>query len=104
LEMYYADYRQQFLVDQGFYFEVIESLPFMRNEEERKLLMMNDIKEQLALLTQVLQNDEAKLQRDEEGALEEIEEDEDMRQLKKRAKKGTGGLSGFTGGNDPAFE
>ena len=52
----------------------------------------------------MLQNDEAKLQRDEEGALEEIEEDEDMRQLKKRAKKGTGGLSGFTGGSDPAFE
>ena len=52
----------------------------------------------------MLQNDEAKLQRDEEGALEEIEEDEDMRQLKKRAKRGTAGLSGFTGGNDPAFE
>ena len=45
LEMYYADHRQQFLVDQGFYFEVIESLPFMRNEEERKLLIMHDIKE-----------------------------------------------------------
>lgn len=43
--MYYADKRQQFLVDQGYYFEVIEELPFMRNAEEKRKLYMSSKKE-----------------------------------------------------------
>ena len=45
----------------------------MHYEEERKHVVMHDFKEQLAQLSQLLQNDEAKLQRDEEGTLEEDE-------------------------------
>ena len=40
---------------------MIESLPFMQDQEERKKLLMSDINEQLKLLTQVLQKDEAKM-------------------------------------------
>jgi len=77
----------------------------MHDPEERKKLLMSDIKEQLDILTQVLQKDEAKLQKDDEGAVEDIEEDEDQRLLNRRMRRGNaGGLSGLTGGNDPAFE
>lgn len=34
-EMKYADLRQQYLVDQGFYFEVIQELPFMKSNNEK---------------------------------------------------------------------
>jgi DNA excision repair protein ERCC-3 len=55
-EMFYADKRQQFLVDQGFFFEVIQSLPFMNDPEEKKKLFMNDIHEQTNLLNEILRN------------------------------------------------
>ena len=35
-EMYYADKRQQFLIDQGYYFEVIQELPFQRWDQEKR--------------------------------------------------------------------
>jgi hypothetical protein len=54
--MFYADKRQQFLVDQGFFFEVIQSLPFMNDPEEKKKLFMNDIHEQTNLLNEILRN------------------------------------------------
>lgn len=43
----YADQRQQHLVDQGFFFEVIQELPFMRNPpegdiEKKELIMSSD--------------------------------------------------------------
>ncbi len=49
--MYYADKRQQFLIDQGYYFEVIHDLPFMKNKEEMSKLMMSTKREQVDLLT-----------------------------------------------------
>ena len=52
-------------------------------------------------MTKMLQNDESKV--DGRGVRTGGDRGgEDMRQLMKRAKR-TGGLSGFTGGNDPAF-
>jgi len=41
----YADQRQQHLVDQGFFFEIIQELPFMKwqqREKEEKLILSKD--------------------------------------------------------------
>ena len=80
--MYYADKRQQFLVDQGYYFEVIQELPFMRDPKQRDELMLSGQKEQLELLASILQNDEAKLEKEEEN-YEDLEEDDDQRRMEK---------------------
>ena len=72
--MYYADWRQQYLVDQGYYFDVIEELPFMKDEALKKTLLMHSETEQVDLLGKILSLDEAKL---EDG--EESEEDEDQK-------------------------
>jgi hypothetical protein len=60
-EMKFADQRQQYLVDQGFYFEVIEELPFMRqkrNEDDANPLIMSKKKEQRDLMDSILKNKE----------------------------------------------
>ena len=49
----------------------------MHDPEERKKLLMSDGREQLALLTQVLQKDEAKLERENEANADDLEEDDD---------------------------
>ncbi len=64
---------------------------------------MSDGREQLALLTQVLQKDEAKLERDNQADNDEADED-DIRYVNQKTINGKQGLSSFTGGNDPAFE
>jgi hypothetical protein len=41
----YADQRQQYLIDQGFFFEVVQELPFMKwqqSEREKKLIFSKD--------------------------------------------------------------
>ena len=53
-EMFYAVRRQSFLVDQGYAFEVIEELPFMKNEEEKAKLGMSKPKEQEGWLQTIL--------------------------------------------------
>jgi hypothetical protein len=96
--MYYADKRQRFLVDQGYYFEVIQALPFMTNKEERDKLLMSQKKDQVEMLSQILQNDETKLEKEEEregGA--ELEEDEDQRDLERHIRVQMGGLTGGYG-------
>ncbi len=65
---------------------------------------MSDGREQLALLTQVLQKDEAKLERDNQADNDEIDEDDIRRVLDKKANNFKHGLSSLTGGNDPAFD
>ena len=85
-EMFYADKRQQFLVNQGYYFEVIQELPFMKNQAEKDKLLMSTQREQLDLLSQILQNDESKLEQGEER-YDDVEEDEDQKEMEKAIRK-----------------
>lgn len=74
-EVKYADQRQQHLVDQGFFFEVIQELPFMKNPEAKKELIMSSEKEQNWLLDTIGKNKDKP-----DGGIEkddEIENDED---------------------------
>lgn len=91
--MYYADKRQQFLVDQGYYFEVIQQLPFMNDPAEMAKLEFTNPREHVDFLSSLLQMDEVKLEKEEER-LDEIEEDEDQRQM----------MSKFTGGDAGVYE
>lgn len=72
-EMKFADHRQQYLVDQGFYYEIIEQMPFMKSQKEKKKLIMNDNASQQEFLDQILKNKDSKEMRIEE----KIEKDED---------------------------
>ena len=40
-EMKFADARQQYLVDQGYFFEIIEELPFLKNPEQLEKITLN---------------------------------------------------------------
>ncbi len=60
--MYYADKRQQYLIDQGYFFEVIHELPFMNNPAELAKLQMSTRQEQVDLLDRILRNDERSLE------------------------------------------
>lgn len=92
--MYYADKRQQFLVDQGYYFEVIEELPFMRNPKEKEKLFLSSSKEQRDFLQEILVNDETKLEKEEEES-EDLEEDEDQKGMENYRRERT--MKAFTG-------
>ena len=86
----YADQRQQHLIDQGFFFEVIQQLPFMKNppegEIDRKELIMSSETEQIKLfesLQSFAKNKDAiGIENDDD-----IEKDEDMKELNKWIKK-----------------
>lgn len=85
--MYYADKRQQFLIDQGYTFEVIQELPYQYSEGEKKRVkFMLTPREQVDFLTQILQNDEDKLSKEEKFE-EELESDKDQDELDKMNKK-----------------
>eukprot|EP00347_Sterkiella_histriomuscorum_P011495 403372236 len=94
-EMYYADKRQQFLIDQGYYFEVIQELPFQKDPLQLQKLQMTTIREQVDFLTSILQNDETKFEREEEQE-DRIEEDEDQLELERwrRRERNIGALTG----------
>ena len=56
--MLYADKRQQFLIDQGYSFEVIKDPDFLKKEEIRSQLKMSGYREQITFLEKVLQTDQ----------------------------------------------
>lgn len=99
-EVEFADNRQQHLINQGFYFEIIKEMPFMRNPKDKYALTMSSKEDQLNFLTTILKS---KDNFDKEGIENEreLERDEDVKAL--RAAEGPGGLSkmwALTGGDE----
>ncbi|XP_044965793.1 general transcription and DNA repair factor IIH helicase subunit XPB1-like [Hordeum vulgare subsp. vulgare] len=86
-EMYYSTKRQQFLIDQGYSFKVITSLP---PPEEGPNLSFHTLNEQLDLLGKVLSAG------DEMIGVENLEEDSDGKALLK-ARCSAGLMSAFSG-------
>ncbi|XP_068656387.1 general transcription and DNA repair factor IIH helicase/translocase subunit XPB1-like [Aristolochia californica] len=86
-EMYYSTKRQQFLIDQGYSFKIITSLPPPDSGPE---LNYHRLDEQLALLTKVLNAG------DDAVGLEQLEEDADDITLLK-ARRSVGSMSAMSG-------
>lgn len=86
-EMYYSTKRQQFLIDQGYSFKVITSLPPPDTGAELSYHRLDD---QLALLGKVLSAG------DNEVGLEQLEEDADDIALQK-ARRSAGSMSAMSG-------
>ncbi|KAH6777555.1 DNA repair helicase XPB1-like protein [Perilla frutescens var. hirtella] len=86
-EMYYSTKRQQFLIDQGYSFKVITSLPPPDTGAELSYHRLDD---QLALLGKVLSAG------DNEVGLEQLEEDADDIALQK-ARRYAGSMSAMSG-------
>ncbi|KAK8448746.1 hypothetical protein SEVIR_7G093400v4 [Setaria viridis] len=86
-EMYYSTKRQQFLIDQGYSFKVITSLP---PPEEGPNLSYYTLDEQLELLGKVLNAG------DDMIGVEHLEEDSDGKALLK-ARRSAGSMSAFSG-------
>ncbi|CAM0882203.1 unnamed protein product [Alopecurus aequalis] len=86
-EMYYSTKRQQFLIDQGYSFKVITSLP---PPEEGPNLSFHTLDEQLDLLGKVLNAG------DDMIGIEHLEEDSDGKALLK-ARRSAGLMSAFSG-------
>lgn len=101
--MKFADQRQQYLVDQGFYFEVIEELPFMRQknkEDDKDPLIMSKKKEQRDLMDSILKNKETEDMGYED--INKLEKDDDKKMLDEdilREKKESN-MRGYTGAED----
>ncbi|TYJ07711.1 hypothetical protein E1A91_A11G024300v1 [Gossypium mustelinum] len=92
-EMYYSTKRQQFLIDQGYSFKVITSLPPPDAGPE---LSYYHLDEQLALLGKVLTAG------DDVVGLEQLEEDADDIALHK-ARRTTGSMSSMSGANGMVY-
>ncbi|XP_054824914.1 general transcription and DNA repair factor IIH helicase subunit XPB1 isoform X1 [Prosopis cineraria] len=86
-EMYYSTKRQQFLIDQGYSFKVITSLPPAGEEASLNYYHLED---QLALLGKVLSAG------DDAVGLEQLEEDADEIALN-NARRSTGSMSAMSG-------
>ncbi|CAI8619470.1 unnamed protein product [Vicia faba] len=86
-EMYYSTKRQQFLIDQGYSFKVITSLP---PSDEGSRLNYHHLEDQLALLGKVLNAG------DDAVGLEQLEEDSDELALKS-ARRSQGSMSAMSG-------
>ncbi|EEF51222.1 general transcription and DNA repair factor IIH helicase subunit XPB1 isoform X2 [Ricinus communis] len=86
-EMYYSTKRQQFLIDQGYSFKVITSLPPLDSGPD---LSYYHLDEQLALLAKVLNAG------DDAVGLEQLEEDADDIALHK-ARRSMGSMSAMSG-------
>ena len=86
-EMYYSTKRQQFLIDQGYSFKVITSLP---PSDEGSRLNYHHLDDQLALLGKVLNAG------DDAAGLEQLEEDADEIALK-NARRSQGSMSAMSG-------
>lgn len=92
-EMYYSTKRQQFLIDQGYSFKVLTSLPPSGSGAE---LSYHRLEEQLDLLTRVLNAG------DEAGGVEQLEEDvDDITQL--RARRTIGSMSAMSGAHGMVY-
>ncbi|XP_044962338.1 general transcription and DNA repair factor IIH helicase subunit XPB1-like [Hordeum vulgare subsp. vulgare] len=85
--MYYSTKRQQFLIDQGYSFKVITSLP---PREEGPNLSFHTLDEQLDLLGKVLSAGYDMI------GVEHLEEDSDGKALLK-ARRSAGLMSAFSG-------
>ncbi|KAF8027640.1 hypothetical protein BT93_E0523 [Corymbia citriodora subsp. variegata] len=92
-EMYYSTKQQQFLIDQGYNFEVIKSLPPSDSGAD---LSYHRLDEQLALLSKVLSAG------DEAVGLEQLEEDADDIALHK-ACRFDGSMSAMSGANGMVY-
>ncbi|XP_024031230.1 general transcription and DNA repair factor IIH helicase subunit XPB1 [Morus notabilis] len=92
-EMYYSTKRQQFLIDQGYSFKVITSLPPPDSEAE---LSYHRLEEQLILLSKVLSAG------DDAVGLEQLEEDADDIALHK-ARRSLGSMSAMSGANGMVY-
>ncbi|KAK7292960.1 hypothetical protein RJT34_15818 [Clitoria ternatea] len=86
-EMYYSTKRQQFLIDQGYSFKVITSLP---PADEGPRLSYYHLEDQLALLGKVLSAG------DDAVGLEQLEEDADEIALH-HARRSLGSMSAMSG-------
>ncbi|CAL5214860.1 unnamed protein product [Lathyrus oleraceus] len=86
-EMYYSTKRQQFLIDQGYSFKVITSLP---PSDEGSRLSYHHLEDQLSLLGKVLNAG------DDAVGLEQLEEDSDELALKS-ARRSQGSMSAMSG-------
>ncbi|KAK9911400.1 hypothetical protein M0R45_035315 [Rubus argutus] len=92
-EMYFSTKRQQFLIDQGYSFKVITSLP---PPESGADLSYHRLDDQLALLSKVLSVGDDKV------GLETLEEDADEIALQK-ARRSTGSMSLMSGANGMVY-
>ncbi|CAO2820137.1 unnamed protein product [Amaranthus hypochondriacus] len=92
-EMYYSTKRQQFLIDQGYSFKVITSLP---PPDCGAALSYNTLQEQLDLLRKVLSAG------DDAVGLEQLEEDADEVALMK-ARRTMGSMSAMSGANGMVY-
>uniref|UniRef100_A0A7C9DV12 DNA 3'-5' helicase n=1 Tax=Opuntia streptacantha TaxID=393608 RepID=A0A7C9DV12_OPUST len=92
-EMYYSTKRQQFLIDQGYSFKVITSLPPPDVGPELSYYKLED---QLALLSKVLNAG------DDMIGLEQLEEDADEIALMK-ARRSMGSMSAMSGANGMVY-
>ncbi|KAK8307165.1 hypothetical protein V6Z12_D03G175700 [Gossypium hirsutum] len=92
-EMYYSTKRQQFLIDQGYSFKVITSLP---PSDAGADLSYYHLDEQLALLGKVLTAG------DDAVGLEQLEEDADDIALHK-ARRSMGSMSAMSGANGMVY-
>ncbi|KAF4364388.1 hypothetical protein F8388_006965 [Cannabis sativa] len=92
-EMYYSTKRQQFLIDQGYSFKVITSLPPADTGPE---LSYHRLEEQLSLLSKVLSAG------DDAVGLEQLEEDADDIALHK-ARRSMGSMSAMSGANGMVY-
>uniref|UniRef100_A0A0D9YDG6 DNA 3'-5' helicase n=1 Tax=Oryza glumipatula TaxID=40148 RepID=A0A0D9YDG6_9ORYZ len=106
-EMYYSTKRQQFLIDQGYSFKVITSLPPPEELPNLKYYTLNDQLELLAqvgvfctccfLLVNSLRHLNQSLSaRDDMIGIEHLEEDSDGKALMK-ARRSAGSMSAFSG-------
>ncbi|XP_020270223.1 DNA repair helicase XPB1 isoform X2 [Asparagus officinalis] len=92
-EMYYSTKRQQFLIDQGYSFKVITSLPPPDSGSE---LSFHTLQEQLDLLSKVLSAG------DDVVGLEQLEEDADDIALQK-ARRSVGSMSALSGASGMVY-
>lgn len=92
-EMYYSTKRQQFLIDQGYSFKVITSLPPPDSGPE---LSYHRLEDQLSLLGKVLSAG------DDAVGLEQLEEDADDIALQK-ARRITGSMSAMSGASGMVY-
>ncbi|XP_038874425.1 general transcription and DNA repair factor IIH helicase subunit XPB1 [Benincasa hispida] len=92
-EMYYSTKRQQFLIDQGYSFKVITSLPPADAGAELSYHRLDD---QLALLGKVLNAG------DDMVGLEQLEDDADQIALDK-ARRSMGSMSAMSGANGMVY-
>eukprot|EP00850_Spirogloea_muscicola_P024056 SM000430S15903 [mRNA] locus=s430:21227:22889:+ [translate_table: standard] len=90
-EMYYSNKRQQFLIDQGYSFKVVTSLP---PADEGPSLGYHHLDDQMDLLTKVLNAGEAGLAEDDS-----LEDPDDVTRTSLSARRTVGSMSAMSGAN-----